>query len=238
VRSLYKLKRISVRNPSFHSVSWSSLALDLAGKVQWNALCPDYKAIGRAKVILDDGSMYGSVTRDGRFVIPDVPVGTYILSVLAHDHLFDQFRVDVFDTSSDPEIRPYIPGTPLSATPAVTLPYPLKLYPRQRNDYFVPPQSFNILGMFQNPMMLMMVGVGAMALLMPYLMKNMDPESLQDLKDQQSRIANIQNSVTSGDFKKLTSMLNDDDVRPKGAVSSGVASTPSTKNRSGKGKRR
>ena len=81
-----------------------------------------------------------------------------------------QFRVDVFDTSSDPEIRPYIPGTPLSATPTVTLPYPLKLYPRQRNDYFVPPQSFNILGMFQNPMMLMMVGVGAMALLMPYLM--------------------------------------------------------------------
>jgi hypothetical protein len=31
----------------------------------------------------------------------------------------------------------------------------------------------------------------------------MDPESLQDLKDQQSRIANIQNSVTSGDFKKF-----------------------------------
>jgi hypothetical protein len=39
-------------------------------------------------------------------------------------------------------------------------------------------------------------------------------------------------------FWRLTSMLNDDDVKPKGAVSSGVASTPSTKNRSGKGKRR
>lgn len=69
----------------------------------------DVKAIGRAKVVLDDGSMHGSVTRDGGFTMcvvcdecstlvsnlsrPDVPEGTYILSVLAHDHLFDQVRL-------------------------------------------------------------------------------------------------------------------------------------------------
>jgi hypothetical protein len=78
--------------------------------------------------------------------------------------------------------------------------------------------------MFQNPMMLMMVGVGAMALLMPYLLvsfsqhfsmlvahavvtcqKNMDSESLKDLKDQQARAASFQNTVASGDFKKFAS---------------------------------
>src|SRR5882672_4290850 len=31
----------------------------------------------------------------------------------------------------------------------------------------------------------------------------MDPEALQDLKEQQARISNIQSSITSGDFKRL-----------------------------------
>jgi len=211
---------------------------DLKGTIQWNEICPDSKAIGRAKVILDDGTWSGSVTRDGGFTIPDVPEGTYLLSVMAHDHLFDQLRIDIMNSVSTPEIRPYVPGTPLSPPVAITLPYPIKLHPRQKNQYFVPPQSFNIMGMFQNPMMLMMVGVGVMALGMPYLIKNMDPESLQDLKEQQARISNFQNSVTSGDFKSLSSMLGEDDGRSKGGLSSGVASTPNAKNRSVKAKRR
>lgn len=75
----------------------------------------------------------------------------------------------MLDASATPEVRPYLPGTPLSPAAAITLQYPLKLHPRKRNDYFIPQQAFNILSMFQNPMMLMMVGVGAMALVMPYL---------------------------------------------------------------------
>jgi uncharacterized membrane protein (DUF106 family) len=36
----------------------------------------------------------------------------------------------------------------------------------------------------------------------------MDPEALQDLKDRQARISNIQNSLTSGDFKRFVLSLN------------------------------
>lgn len=67
--------------------------------------------LGQAKVVLDNGKLRGGVTRDGSFVMyvtslpllcptlrterhpsPDVPAGTYVLSVAAHDHVFDQAR--------------------------------------------------------------------------------------------------------------------------------------------------
>lgn len=79
-------------------------------------------------------------------------------------------RVDVLETESLPEARPYFPGTPLSPSSPVTLPYPLVLSAKQKHDYFVPRESFNVLAMFQNPMMMMMVGAGVLVLFMPTMM--------------------------------------------------------------------
>ncbi|KAH9946691.1 hypothetical protein B0H21DRAFT_822606 [Amylocystis lapponica] len=221
--------------------SWySALALDLKGRIQWDELCQGLGDLGQASVVLDHGRLHGGVTRDGIFTIPDVPAGTYVLSVLARDFGFEKLRIDVFESESLPEVRPYIPGTPLSPAAPVTLPYPIVLHARQRNDYFVPPESFNVLGMLQNPMMLMMLGVGAMVLLMPYLMKNMDPEALQDFKERQARMSSIQSSLQSGDIKSGFSALISAGDEPK-ALTSGMAkqaTTSGVKNRSGKNKRR
>jgi ER membrane protein complex subunit 7 len=76
------------------------------------------------------------------------------------------------DSLASPEVRPYLSGTPLSSTANshVTIPYPLKIHPRFKNEYFVPKQSFNIMGMLQNPMMMMMGVVGVMVVAMPYMM--------------------------------------------------------------------
>lgn len=120
----------------------------------------------------------------------DVEPGTYVLSVLSPRHQFDkvspvpfhsihtlrlnltrtQLRIDISQSSDVPEVRPYVAGTPLNPPSPIQLPYPIKLTPRHRNNFFIPPQSFNIVGMFQNPMMLMMVFGGGMMLAMPYLM--------------------------------------------------------------------
>jgi hypothetical protein len=105
---------------------------------------------------------------------PNVAPGTYMLSISAHDHTFDQVRVDISaasDTAATlPEIRPYIPGTPLSPPSTVLLPYPVLLVARRKNDYFMPPPSFNALGMLQSPMVLMMIFGGVMMFAMPKLM--------------------------------------------------------------------
>lgn len=70
----------------------------------------------------------------------------------------------------EPEVRPYVPGTPLDPPTAVLLPYPVKLAAKQKNVYFTPPESFNLAAMLSNPMILLMVFGGGMMLAMPYLM--------------------------------------------------------------------
>ncbi|CAL1695997.1 unnamed protein product [Somion occarium] len=190
------------------SLLCSSLAFDLKGRVVWNEICPGIGDLGQAKVVLDNGNLYGSVTRNGQFVIPEVPSGTYILSVVAHDHAFERLRIDVLDTDTLPEVRPYVPGTPLSPPSPVTLPYPITLIPRARYDYYTPQESFNLVGMFQNPMMLLMLGTGVLMLAMPYIMKNMDPEVLQEFKERQAKITDIQSSIQNGDLKTgLSAMM-------------------------------
>ena len=117
---------------------------------------------------------------------PDVPTGTYVLSVLSHDYSFDQVctpflttsgahnvyqvRIDVSPEEPLPHVQSYTFGTPLLTKSSVSLPYPVVLIPRHKNVYFSPRESFNLLGMFQSPMMMIMVLTGGMMLAMPYIM--------------------------------------------------------------------
>ncbi|CCM00949.1 uncharacterized protein FIBRA_02996 [Fibroporia radiculosa] len=225
------------------SLCYTVLALDIKGRIQWNELCPSLSSLGQAKVVLDNGKLRGGITRDGSFVIPDVPAGTYILSVIAHDHAFDKaslLRIDVLEAETLPEVRPYIPGTPLSPPSTVTLPYPVVLPARQTSDYFVPHQSFNLLGMFQSPMTLMMLGMGVLVLAMPTLMKNMDPEMVQDINKRQARISTFQNSLQSGDLGSgLSALINTgDDEKPPAPSAMKQSASAGMKHRSGKGKKR
>lgn len=89
-----------------------------------------------------------------------------------------QLRIDVLASDASeslPEVRPYVPGTPLSNSAqalaaAPKLPYPPTLIARRHNEYFVERESFNVMGMLQNPMMLMMVVAGGLMIGTPYLM--------------------------------------------------------------------
>ncbi|KAI0735248.1 hypothetical protein C8Q76DRAFT_711601 [Earliella scabrosa] len=233
--------RIPLALLALTSSCFSALALDLKGRIQWNEACPGIGELGQASVVLDNGKLRGGVTRDGSFVIPDVPAGTYVLSVLAHDHAFEQVRVDVFDTETLPEVRPYFPGTPLSPPSPVTLPYPILLSARQRHDYFIPRESFNVLAMFKNPMMMMMLGAGVLVLFMPTMMKNMDPEVMEEFKERQAKMAGVQSALQSGDltggFSQLLSGMGEE---PKAAASGTSKGTGSggAKQRGGKNKRR
>ncbi|PIL32041.1 hypothetical protein GSI_06745 [Ganoderma sinense ZZ0214-1] len=218
----------------------SALAFDLKGRIQWNEHCEGLSHLGQVQVVLDHGRLHGGVTRDGSFVIPDVPAGTYVLSVLAHDHAFEQIRVDVFESETLPEVRPYFPGTPLSPPSTVTLPYPITLSARGKYDYFIPRESFNVLAMFKNPMMMLMLVAGGLVLLTPTMMKNMDPEIMEEFKERHAKMSGAQSALQSGDlmggFSQLLSAANEE---AKGA-SSGAVKGPShqTTKQRGKGKKR
>jgi predicted Co/Zn/Cd cation transporter (cation efflux family) len=84
------------------------------------------------------------------------------------------------------------------------LPYPLTLQARKKLDFFVPEASFNVMGMFQNPMMLMMGVTAVVVLGLPYLLvshadsnvllmpinisfqKNLDPETMKEINESQA----------------------------------------------------
>jgi len=149
--------------------------------VTWNELCPNYRALGIAQAILDDGMTHvANVGKTGGFRIPDVPSGEHVLSIRAHDHVFEQVLVQISsDGNNLSKVLPVIPGTAISAS-SPRLPYPIKLAAMSRYDYYVPHETFNILAMFGNPMMLMMV-VGAVLLFAtPYLSKYVDQEGMKE----------------------------------------------------------
>jgi len=160
--------------------------------------------------------------------------------VLTHDFVFEKIRVDISESEPIPGVKSYVFGTPLTSHASVKLPYPVVLVPRHRNNYFMPRESFNLLGMFQNPMMMIMVLTGVMMIGMPYILKNLDPQTLEELQGRQAKVASIQNSMQSGDFKSGLSALLAADEDPKTAS---VTSRPSSsaipqQRKTGKGNRR
>ncbi|KAL1690396.1 hypothetical protein GGG16DRAFT_125742 [Schizophyllum commune] len=218
----------------------AALAADITGGIMWNNVCQDIKQLGQAKVLLDNAAYSANVLRSGKFSISDVPAGTFLLSVRAHDYMFDTLRVDVPEpdengTSPDPIVRPYVPGTPLDPPTQVTLPYPIVLTARGKYNYYTAPTSFNALGMLQNPMMLIM-GVGfLMVIAMPYLMKSVDPEALQEMNANQAKLGDIQSAFASGDFKSgFSALMNQGETEAAPAQ----AASPARGNAGKKGKRR
>jgi ER membrane protein complex subunit 7 len=93
----------------------------------------------------------------------------FIFLILSH-----QLRIDILDDKEQEQpvsVHPYILGTPFDSSLNLTLPYPpLLLVPRVKLDYFAQPESFSVLAMLRNPLVLMMVVMLPMSFAMPYLM--------------------------------------------------------------------
>ncbi|KAF6766369.1 hypothetical protein DFP72DRAFT_1057525 [Ephemerocybe angulata] len=215
----------------------TTIAIDIHGRVEWNDVCSNATELGRAKAILDSGSEYaGSITASGDFTIFDVPSGTYLLSIITHDYTFDKLRIDVHNPADAQtvEVRPYIEGTPLHPPSTVILPYPIKVSAKGKFAYFSPPDSFNLITMLSNPMTMMMVFGGIMMLATPYMMKNLDPEALEEMKKEQAKVAGVQKAIASGDFKGGISAIM---AAADEATAATVAKTPQKSGKSKKSKR-
>ncbi|KIJ45126.1 hypothetical protein M422DRAFT_67283 [Sphaerobolus stellatus SS14] len=192
------------------SLCFSSIAVcavQVSGRIQWNDVCPNYTNIRGAKAILDNGRSSGYVRRDGQFTIPDVSPGTYILSILSHDFLFDQVRVDVSDAEPSASVYAYIPGTPLSPAPLLSTGSPVVLSAKARHNYFVERDAFDPVAMFKNPMMMIMLASAVLIFAAPYLKASLDDDSLKELSERQNKVIAAQNSISSMDIGGLTNML-------------------------------
>ncbi|GJJ72133.1 ER membrane protein complex subunit 7 [Entomortierella parvispora] len=136
----------------------------------------------RTRVVLSGGQYSTMITKDGRFIFPDVAEGTYALEVQSPQYIYPNMRLVV----SDQQAKAYIVsiGADWSNNDnAIT--FPITLVPRAPAMYFIPREGFQIKHLFANPMMLMMGFSVIMLFVMPKLMANMDPEAMQEMQGMQ-----------------------------------------------------
>jgi len=211
-------------------------ATDIQGSIQWNDLCSGIEDLRHhTRVVLDGGLRKAMVSHDGGFIFRDVEAGTYTVDVHAPDHIFPQLRVDVSSQAPAPvptspsseapdgeplspapsltpppevQVRPIPPGTPHDPIPPPPLlTYPIKFQATHKKSYEKPKASFDLIGMFSNPMMLMMLFTGLMMFAMPKLMENMDPELVKEVEEKQNRMFSAQNRIKEGDVSGIPSFL-------------------------------
>ncbi|KAK7730786.1 hypothetical protein SLS57_001618 [Botryosphaeria dothidea] len=151
--------------------------------------------------------------RDGSFVFTDVPAGSYLLSVHARDHAFENLRVDV---DADEKARAWQTfrgnewsnkgekrgeagrdeGKLVAEVRAVA-----------KKEYYQERGGFNVMSFLKNPMILM--GVFSLALIvgMPYLMDNMDEETRAEFEEMQKKSPLSQNPANQLQNFDLASFL-------------------------------
>lgn len=113
-----------------------------------------------------------------------------MLQVQSKTHMFDPVSVFMHHSSRVSSYRPRIPQIYITVTPSSihlqpyhpshtptaptettpSLPYPIHLVPLARIQYYEQPQGANIMGLFKNPMVLMLGFTGVMAFVMPKML--------------------------------------------------------------------
>ncbi|KAG0365482.1 hypothetical protein BC939DRAFT_470784 [Gamsiella multidivaricata] len=137
---------------------------------------------GRTRVILSGGQYSAMITKDGKFVFPDVAAGSYLLEVQSPQYIYPTVKVIV--SGNDSKAYLVSLGTDWSNNDNV-LQIPLTLNPRAPASYFIPREGFKLSHLFANPMMLMMGFSVLMLFIMPKLMANMDSEAMEEMQGMQ-----------------------------------------------------
>ncbi|CAL5228613.1 g11776 [Coccomyxa viridis] len=146
---------------------------DIGGKVLWPG---DEVAASKIKLILSTNGeivRYGWTRGDGRFKIPNVPVGSHLLELSALGLLYPELRVDV---SADGKVLATLADNELQR-----LPEPLIIRPAGRAEYFEKRTPFNVISFIKTPYGLMIM-FGIFAVFVLPKMK-VDPEEYKELVD-------------------------------------------------------
>jgi hypothetical protein len=76
-----------------------------------------------------------------------------------------------------------------STTDRLPIPYPLQLRPDAAISHFAAREPFDVMSYLKQPMVIMVLIMGFMALVMPKLMGNMSPEELAEMRRMQSQMS-------------------------------------------------
>eukprot|EP01134_Creolimax_fragrantissima_P005871 CFRG5871T1 len=152
-----------------------------AHEIEGNLFMPDPDAKAdwktRTRILLDGGLQEAYVKRDGSFKFYDISSGSHKIEVFSTDYIFPGVVMEVTDSGdTSAHVNNYISDS----TPSI--PYPLKLHPMGKQLFFAPRKGWSPIDLLKNPMVLMMLAMGAMGVFLPKMIENMDPEMQEEMK--------------------------------------------------------
>ena len=144
--------------------------------------------------------------KDGTFTLLDVPPGDHELKIVAIGFSFPPIFVSV-DGENDGEVVARYSEDMSTILPKVKMPEKtiqttttkkndeenakmvdrVVIAPVSKVDYFEPSNRVTLLGLLKNPMVLMVLMTVLMAVAVPSLIRNMDPEALEELKKEMGK---------------------------------------------------
>lgn len=140
----------------------------------------DESWIPETVVVIDGGKYRGFVKANGGFTIHQVPPGSYLVEVMSPNHVFEPARVDISSKSGKIRARK---ANLLKPSEVLHLPYPLRFKAEEQAQFFEKRESWSMLSMLKNPMILLLVAPVLLVLIVPKLMKSVDPEYQQEMQD-------------------------------------------------------
>jgi len=161
------------------------------------------------------------------FTFHNIPPGVHVLDVHCHTYHYSQIKIQipVEETATKSETETIIDLTDLESidnaekeaaeklaaeaegpkcieyvypgAPKRSISHPLTLIAHAEYQYFQPRPSFSPFVMFKNPMVLMALFSVAMMVIMPQMMKGLDPEQKQQMKKQMEMQSDPQKMLSS-----------------------------------------
>lgn len=134
------------------------------------------RTLMKIKVLVNYGQYYGYPKEDGTFEIDNLPSDSYVVEISHPNYIYEPVRVDI---TSKGKIRArrvnYVQPSIVQ-----TLDYPLVFKPKSIHNYFVPRETWRIMDLILNPMVIMMVVPLIIIWLLP---KMMNPQEVQNQRD-------------------------------------------------------
>ena len=171
------------------------------GIVPLENLVPPLESASEIKITLTVSGGSGSQKvrtrpkKDGTFALLDVPPGDHTLQIVAIGFSFPPIIVSVDGENNGEVVMRYsedmstiLPKlkTPEGTTKEKTIER-VVVAPVSKVDYFEPSNRVTLLGLLKNPMVLMVLMTVIMAVAVPSLVRNMDPEALEELKKEMGK---------------------------------------------------
>ncbi|GAO46277.1 hypothetical protein SAICODRAFT_25247 [Saitoella complicata NRRL Y-17804] len=178
-------------------------AATVQGRIAANQHLPDIHALPPTTLITLSAAGVSKKTHpgpEGRFEIKNVSEGAYLLEVWANTHIFSPVRIDILSADEAAAIAAKASTDEVTVAPedivvhqtfransfsnkGAKLPYPLTLRPSSQSSFYIPRESLNFKGLLSNPMLLIMIFMGAMMFVMPKLQEGIDPEELKKFQE-------------------------------------------------------